>query len=69
MGQIHDGAARDPLEDPGIGRRREDDPFPHGEDVVGRALGNLALVVEHQGLDTPGLEPLELGHDVVEVIE
>ena len=69
MGQIHDGAARDPLEDAGVGGRGEHDTLAHGEDIVGRALGDLAFMVEHQGLDTPGLEPLELGHDVVEVVE
>ena len=39
------------------------------EDVVAGALGHFALVVEHQGLDAAGLLPLDLGQDVVEVIE
>ena len=39
------------------------------EDVVARALGDFALVVEHQGFDAAGLQALDLGQDVVEVVE
>ena len=41
----------------------------HHEDIVARALGDLALVVEHQGFEAAGVGPLDLGQDVVQVIE
>ena len=41
----------------------------HEEDVVARALGHFALVVEHQRFDAAGLQAFDLGQDVVEVIE
>ena len=68
-GQIHDGVARDAFEDPGVGGRREQHARPHDEHVVAGALGHLALVVEHQGLDAAGPQTLELRHDVVQVVE
>ena len=44
-------------------------PVLDHEDVVAGALGDLALVVEHQGFEAAGLGPLDLGQDVVEVVE
>ena len=41
----------------------------HQEDVVARALGDFALVVEHQGFDAAGLQAFDLGQDVVEIVE
>src|SRR5262249_23172118 len=68
-GQIHDGIAGDAFEDAGIGRRRFEDTVLDDEDVVAGALRDLALVVEHQGLDAAGADALDLGEDVVQVIE
>ena len=39
------------------------------EDVVAGAFGDLALVVEHQGFEAAGLDGLDLGQDVVEVVQ
>ena len=39
------------------------------EKVVARALGDIALFVEHDRLKRIGLDRLDLGHDVVEVVE
>ena len=39
------------------------------EKVIARALGNIALLVEHDRLKRVGLDRLDLGHDVVEVVE
>ncbi len=69
VGEFHDGVAGDALEDAGVGRWREQLPRPHDKHVVARALGHLALVVEHQGLDAAGPQALELRHDVVQVVE
>ena len=39
------------------------------EDVVAGALGDFPLVVEHQGFDAAGLQPFDLGQNVVQIIE
>ena len=44
-------------------------PLLDDEDVVAGALGDLALVVEHQRFEAAGAGPLDLGEDVVEVVE
>ena len=49
--------------------RREQHAVADQEDVVAGALGHFALVVEHQGLDAAGLQPFDLGQDVVQVVE
>src|SRR5476649_1872771 len=46
-GDVDHGAAGDPLEGPMAGRRGQDLALPDDEDVVGGALGHVALVVEH----------------------
>ncbi len=68
-GQLDDGVAGDAFEDAGVDGRREQPAAADQEDVVAGALGHLALVVEHQGLDAAGLKPLDLGQDVVQVVE
>ena len=44
-------------------------PVLDDEDVVAGTLGDLALVVEHQGFEAAGIGPLDLGQDVVQVVE
>ncbi len=44
-------------------------PLRDQEDVVAGAFGHFALVVEHQGFDAAGLHPLDLGQDVVQVVQ
>jgi hypothetical protein len=39
------------------------------EDVVGRGLGDVALLVEHDRLEGAGLLGLDLREDVVQVVE
>ena len=68
-GQLDHGVAGDAFEDAGVDRRREQPPVADQEDVVAGALGHFALVVEHQGLDAAGLHALDLGQDVVQVVE
>ena len=63
------GLARDALQNARVGRRREQHAVADQEDVVGRALGHFALVVEHQGFHAAGLHALDLGQDVVQVVE
>ena len=68
-GQLDDGVAGDAFEDAGVGGRREELALADQEDVVAGALGHFALVVEHQGLDAAGLKALDLGQDVVQVVQ
>ena len=62
-------AAGDAFEDARLVGRREHPALADQEDVVAGALGHFAAVIEHQGLDAAGLEPLDLRQDVVEVVE
>ncbi len=41
----------------------------HHENVVACALGHVALVVEHQGFEATGIGALDLGEDVVQVVQ
>ena len=67
--QLDHGIASDPFEDARVDRRRMNLAAVHDEDVVAGALGDLALVVEHQGFQAAGVGPLDLGEDVVQVVE
>ena len=68
-GQFDDHGARDAFQDAGLDRRRQQLALPHQEDVVAGTLGDFALVVEHQRLDAAGLQALDLGQDVVQVVQ
>ena len=68
-GQLDDGIAGDSLEDSRVDRGRMNLAAMHDEDVVAGALGDLALVVEHQGFQAARLGSLDLGQDVVQVVE
>ena len=68
-GQLDHGVAGDPFEDARVDRGRMNLAAVHDEDIVARALGDLALVVEHQGFQAAGVGPLDLGEDVVQVVE
>ena len=68
-GQLDHGVAGDPFEDAGVDRRGVQLAAADEEDVVAGALGDLALVVEHQGFEAAGVGPLDLGQDVVQVVE
>ena len=68
-GQLDDGVARDAFEDAGVDRRRLQHAVLDDEDVVAGALGDLALVVEHQRFEAAGADRLDLGQDVVQVVE
>ena len=69
LGQTNHGSPRDSVENARLRRGRPQHPVLHDKDVVPGALGHFALVVEHQGLFKPGVSPLHLRQDVVEVIE
>src|SRR4051812_46671825 len=68
-GQVHDQVAGHALEDAGVRRRGLEYPVLDDEYVVAGTLGHLALVVEHQGLQAAGPDGLDLGQDVVQVVE
>ena len=61
--------ARDAFQNAGLERRRPQHAVADEEDVVARAFGDFALVVEHQGFDAAGLQAFDLGQNVVEVVE
>src|SRR3954467_6602233 len=65
---LDDRLAVDAVEDRGRLRRREDPPVAHDEDVLARALADLALVVEEDGLLVAGLVRLDLREHRVEVL-
>jgi len=58
-----------PFENAGIQRLREESAAADEENTIPRTLGQFPLVVEHEGLHAAGLQSLDLGHDVVEVIK
>jgi hypothetical protein len=67
--EIKDDLAGDAIER-AIGDRRGNDlAFFDDEDVVSGALGNVALLVEHEAFHGTRLEGFDFGHDVVEVVE
>ncbi len=68
-GQLHHRVSRDTFEDPGFGARRFDDTILNDEDVIARAFGDLALVVEHQGFKRAGVRAFDLGENIVEVVQ
>ena len=67
-GQGDDARAGDALEDRGMDRRGDQDPVAHQEQVLPRAVGHVAGLVEEDGLLVPGLVGLDLGEDGVEVL-
>ena len=68
-GEPHDGATGNAIQHSRIERRRQEFTALHEEQVIARALGDVPLVVQHDGLGRAGVGRLDLGHDVVEVIE
>src|ERR1043166_9223771 len=69
LGYIDDGVARDAPQNARVHRWRPQHAILDQEHVVGRALRNLPLVVEHQRLKATGQRPFDLGKDVVEIVE
>ena len=68
-GQLHDGVAGHAFEDAGVDGRRLEHAALDDEDVVAGTLGHLALVVEHQRFQAAGLDRLDLGQDVVQIVQ
>src|SRR5262249_2209747 len=68
-GQLQDRAARDPFEDLRVDRGGAQDTGVDEEDGVARAFGDLALVVEYDRFEAAGPDRLDLGENVVEVVE
>ena len=68
-GHLDHRVARDAFQNAGIDRRRLQYAVAHQEDVVARALGDFALVVQHQRFDAAGLQAFDLRQDVVQIIE
>ena len=58
-----------PFEDAGVRRRRLEDAALDEEDVVGGAFRHLAVDVEHDRFQAAGPDGLDLGEDVVEVVQ
>ena len=50
-------------------RGGQQDAVADDEDVVARALGDVALLVQHDGFAHARLDALDLGQDVVQVVE
>ena len=50
-------------------RRRLHLPVADDEDIVGGALGDVPLVVQHDRFGHVGIRRLDLGQDVVEIVE
>ena len=68
-GQLDHRLAGDAFQNAGVDRRRQQHAVADQKDVVARAFGDFALVVEHQGFDAAGLQAFDLGQNVVEIIE
>ena len=68
-GDLKHHAARDAIERTGTERRRGDRTVADDEDIVARAFGHEALIVQHQPLFRTGLDRLHFRHHVVEVIQ
>ncbi len=68
-GKLDHGAACDAFQNARLQRRREQLAVADQKHVVACTLGHFALVIEHQRLGAAGLQPFQLGKDVVEVIE
>ena len=66
-GELHDRVSRDPFEDRGQ-RRGLHDAVAHQEDVLPRALGDVALGVQQDRLIVPAGLHFALGHDGVNVV-
>ena len=64
-----DGLAGDAVETASGDGRGVDFAVFGDEDVVAGAFGDVALFVEHDALFATGLDGLNFGHDVVEVVE
>ena len=64
-----DGLAGDAVETASGDGRGVDFAVFGDEDVVAGAFGDVALFVEHDALFATGLDGLDFGHDVVEVVE
>ena len=67
--QLDDGLAGDAVETTGGDGRGVDFAVFGDEDVIASAFGDVALFVEHDTLFATGLDGLDLGHDVVKVVE
>ncbi len=51
------------------GRRHEDRPVLHDEDVIGRALGDKPIAIEHNRFVDTREVRLDLGHDIREIVQ
>src|SRR5262249_26626805 len=69
LGQLDDRVAGHAFEDAGVDGRSAQQTVLDEKDIVSGAFGHLALVVEHEGFLTAGAVGLDLGEDVVEVVE
>ena len=67
--QVHDEAAGDALENARIAGGREDLAVFDDEDIVAGTLADVAIDVEHDGLIAADIDGLNLGQNVVEVVE
>src|SRR5271165_4261 len=67
--QFNHGVASDSLEDARVDRGSVEDSPGNDEDVVACTLGNLALVIEHERFEAAGIGALNLGKNVVQVVE
>ena len=68
-GELDHGIAGDAFQNAGVERRRLQHAAADEEDVVARAFGDFALVIEHQGFDAAGLQAFDLGQNVVQIIQ
>src|SRR5262249_25169284 len=65
---LEDEARRDPREDPALERGRVDGPASHEEEVARRALGEVAVLVQHGCLERSGTTGFHERDHVVQVV-
>jgi hypothetical protein len=66
---IEHDRSRDSAQRSGRDRRREDLAVLDDEDVVGRAFGDVACVVQHQRFISAGQVRFDPRHDVVQIVQ
>ena len=59
----------DPFQNAGINGRGVNFAPTHDEDVISCALCDISLVVEHQRFQAARVGPLDLGEDIIEIVQ
>ena len=67
--QLDHGVSGNPFQNARIGGRRFENPIFDDEDIIARALSHVALIVEHDRLVVAEVLRLDLGQNIVQIIE